>query len=263
VAAVTALEAPSSRRWKLDLLITLVERNFRLRAKRAWVGMVWPLFSPLLLLTLYVFVFKRIFDVPIEHYSEFLFAGLLPWSLLAGSLGATQGSLTTDPDVIRRSRFPYEFMPTAVVLMNTVWFLVTLTGFVGYLAIVGRLTWTMVPLLVLPTVSLVLLVMGFGALLSLIDVYSRDLRPILGNLLTVWFFLIPIVYRQEMAGEGLLFLRSIDPMNMIVGQFRDLLYYGHVSRPLHMALMVVVCTAFSLACRAVFRHWAPQLPRDI
>jgi lipopolysaccharide transport system permease protein len=261
--AATTAPSTANRRWQLDLLITLVERNFRLRAKRAWIGVVWPLIAPYLLLAMYSFVFKRIFDVPLPHYPEFLFAGLLPWTLLSQSLGQTQSSLTSEPDVIRRSRFPYEFLPVSVVLMSTLWFVISLALFVGYLGAVGRLEWAMVPLLVLPSISLVLLVMGIGALLSIVDVYNRDLRSILANILTVWFFLVPIVYHQNMAGEGLQFLRSVDPMNMIVGQYRDLLYYGHVSRPLHMMLMVVVCTAFSLVCRAVFRRWSPQLPRDI
>jgi len=61
----------------------------------------------------------------------------------------------------------------------------------------------------------------------------------------------------------LLNLRSIDPMNMIVGQFRNILYDGHLSVPTHTAYVVIVCTVFFVGCLAVFRRYAPNLPRDI
>ena len=70
-----------------DLFITLVERQLRLRAKRAWFGVLWPVVAPVFLLVLYVFVFRSVFDVEIKRYPEFLFSGLLPWTFLAQSLG--------------------------------------------------------------------------------------------------------------------------------------------------------------------------------
>jgi hypothetical protein len=59
-----------------------------------------------------------------------------------------------------------------------------------------------------------------------------------------------------MAGDRLQFLRSIDPMNMIIGQFRDILYYGQISRPSQMVAMFLVCVAFSGASLAAFRRGA-------
>lgn len=246
-----------------EVFVTLVERQIRLRAKRAWLGVAWPVVAPLLLLALYAFVFNRIFTVPIDHYGEFLFAGLLPWTLVAQGLGLTVSSISSEPELIRRSRFPYEFLPMAGVAAMAAYFFVTLVGFVVYLAIVGRLDLVYVALLVVPVAALVLFTMSIAALLALLDVYNRDLRAVLGNILTVWFFLIPIVYRQDMVSSEVQTLRSIDPMNMIVGQFRDLLIYHQVSRPGHLVLMAVVCTALFVGTRRTFAHWNPRLPRDV
>ena len=41
---------------------------------------------------------------------------------------------------------------------------------------------------------MVLLAATLAMLLALIDVFSRDIRYVLNNLFTVWFFLVPIVY---------------------------------------------------------------------
>lgn len=246
-----------------EVLLTLVERQLRLRAKRAVFGVVWPLVAPLFLLGLYTLVFQRVFEVPVRRYPVFLYAGLLPWAFLAQSVGQAITSLSSEAELIRRVRFPYELLPAATVLATSCHFAVSLAGFVGYLALTGSLRWAVLPVLVLPVGALVLLVLSLAMVVALVDVYNRDLRQVLGNLLTVWFFLVPIVYRQEMAPGWLHWLRRADPMNLIVGQFRGVLVYGRVARPDHVVLMVVVCAVLFAVCLTVFRRLAPELPKDV
>ena len=253
----------SGLRRQVDLFVTLVERQLRLRATRSWIGIAWPSLAPVLLLLLYAFVFGRVFDVPVPHYGEYLFAGLLPWTFLAQSFGQVITCLSNEPDLIRRSRFPHELVPMTTVAVMAGHFVVTLAGFVLYLAAVGRLHLDVLPVVVVPTLAVILLVASIGMLLALVDVYNHDVRQVLGNLLTVWFFLVPIVYRPAMVPDTLRFLRSVDPVNMIVGQFRDVLYHGHVSRPLHMVLMVVVCSTSFVVSLVLFRHVGRELAKDI
>lgn len=246
-----------------ELLRTLIERQLRLRAKRAALGMVWPCLAPLLLLALYTLVFHTVLHVPVRHYPEYLFAGLLPWTFLAQTLGASATCLASEPELIRRSRFPYELLPISAAAVFMVYFLLTLAGFVVYLAVQGRLTLAILPVLVLPVVAVFLFVTAVLMILSLVDVYNRDLRLVLGNLLTVWFFLVPIVYRPEMTHGWLRALRSVDPMNMIVGQFRDILYWRHLSRPGHLVLMTAVCVAFFGVTLVGFRRLSAELAKDV
>ncbi|MGI8778041.1 MAG: hypothetical protein ACR2LJ_11830 [Acidimicrobiales bacterium] len=65
------------------VLSVLVERQARVRMKRAWFGLVWPVVAPLVLLALDAFVFRSVFQVPVRNYPIFLFSGLLPWTFLA------------------------------------------------------------------------------------------------------------------------------------------------------------------------------------
>jgi ABC-type polysaccharide/polyol phosphate export permease len=246
-----------------ELLRTLVERNIRLRRKRASIGVVWPLLAPFFLLALYVFVFQHVFRAPVPHYTLFLFAGLLPWSFLALALGDSVTRVSTEAELIRRARFPYELLPIAAVLTLGIYFVVSLIGFAAYMAIAGYLKIVLIPVLLLPVIALLLLVMSLAMLLALVDVYNRDLRAVLANLLTLWFFIVPIVYRQSMVGPKLSVLRSIDPMNITIGQFRDILLFGHLSYPGHLVLMLVICTSLFVASLAIFRRFASELPKNV
>lgn len=246
-----------------QLLRILVDRQIRLRSKRAGYGLMWPVIAPLFVLALYVFVFRSIFRVPVVHYPIYLFCGLLPWTFLAQSLPQAIGALSSDADLIRRSAFRYELLPISVVGVMTLAFLATLAGFVAYLAFKGMLAYRFLPALILPVSSLILFVAGLAMLLALVDVYNRVLRNILANLLTVWFFLVPIVYRPEMARGWLRALRSLDPVNMIVGQFRDILFWQKLSSPWHTALMGLLSGGFFVMSLGVFRHFAADLPKEV
>lgn len=259
-AVVDAPIAASSPR---EVLGALVERSIRLRAKRSLLGAAWPAVAPILLLLLYVFVFKSVFRVDIPRYAQFLFTGLLPWTFLAQALPQAVSSISGEPELVRRSRFAYELLPVSTVLVVGLYFLLTLLGMIVYLAVVGQVVYSVLPALVLPVVALFFFVSSIAMLLALIDVYNHDLRMVLGNILTVWFFLVPIVYRPGMTPPAVRFLRSVDPMNMIVGQFRDILHFGQLSRPLHAVLMLVVCTGLLVVSRAVFRTLGRELPKDI
>jgi ABC-type polysaccharide/polyol phosphate export permease len=254
--------APTRAR-PVELLVTLVERQLRVRAKRAVFGVVWPLVVPLFLLALYTLVFQRVFDVPVRRYPVYLYAGLLPWSFLTQSLGQALTSISAEAELVRRVRFPYEMLPAATVLSMACYFVAGLGGFVAWLGATGSLRWSLLPVLALPVASLLLLVLALAMVVALVDVYNRDLRQVLGNLFTVWFFLVPIVYRQEMAPSWLHWLRRADPMNLIVGQFRGVLVFGHIARPDHTVLMVLVCASLFAVCLAVFRRFAPELPKDV
>lgn len=261
MTAVAGRRQPVRRRW--DLFLTLLQRQYRLRRQRSLLGFVWPLVAPLVLLGLYSFVFNTVFEVPVERYSEYLFLGLIPWAFLTTSLNSALPSISGEAELLRRARFPIELLPLSTVAVNFVSLSILLGGFVVWHGVNGGLEPLLVPLLLLPLTSLLLLVSSGALLLAAIDVYNRDLRFILNNILTVWFFLIPIVYRPDMVSPNLQRLRSIDPMNMIVGQFRDLLYFDQFSRPRNSALMLGVCLLLFAVSLSLFRRVAPLLPRDV
>jgi lipopolysaccharide transport system permease protein len=246
-----------------DVLVALIQRQVWLRRKRSWLSLVWPVLSPFLLMLLYVFVFNRVFNVEVERYPDYLLCGLLPWGFLAITVGKAGSSIATEPQVVRRGHFPYELLPISAVAAQALSLFLSLAVFMGWLAVSGNLPLATLPALPLVVAALILLVMGICVVMSLIDVYSHDVRQVLGNLLTVWFFLVPIVYRPRMAPGGARFLRSVDPMNMIVGQMRDVLYFGRLSRPWHLVLMLLVSAAVLAVSITVFRRFSTNLAKDV
>src|SRR6202034_4883453 len=102
----------------------------------------------------------------------------------------------------------------------------------------------MLIVLIVPMGTLAAFTCALGLIIALIDVYNRDLRQILSNVLTIWFFLTPIVYTPAMQLGWVRIFRSIDPMQVIIGEFRDVFVFGHVSYPVHYLVVLIVTVLF-------------------
>ena len=259
--ALSALRELASSR---ELLVTLVERQVRLRLKRSFMGVLWPLIAPLFLFALYRFVFGSIFRAPVEDYGVYLFAGLLPWTFLLQTVHDSLQSISFELDLVRRAPFPHHLLPLSRVVVMVVPFLVLLVLFVAYLALFTErgIDASVLPALVVPLASVVLLVGGLSTVLALLDVFNRDLRYLLHNLFTVWFFLVPIVYHQRMVSERVRAVTAIDPMRWIIEQFRDVLYHGHFDA-LDSFLTLLACGGLFVGALVVFARLSVDLAKEV
>jgi ABC-type polysaccharide/polyol phosphate export permease len=248
-----------------ELLLTLVERQVRLRTKRSFMGVLWPLLAPLFLFVLYRFVFGSVFRAPVDDYGAYLFAGLLPWTFLVQAVHDALQSISFEPDLVRRAPFPHHLLPLSRVVVMAVPFLVLLAGFVAHLALFDDrgLDLGVLPALALPLASLVLLVSAAAMLLSLLDVFNRDLRYVLQNLFTVWFFLVPIVYHHRMVSDRVRTVTAVDPMRWIIEQFRDVLYHGRVDGFLAPSLTLAACAALFLLALVAFGRLSSDIAKEV
>src|SRR5215203_938344 len=181
------------------LIQSLVARELKARYRGSVLGFFWSFINPLLLLLVYSFVFTFVMeaskDPRITPYALFMFCGILPWTWFASSLLESSGILISGGNLIKKVLFPAEILPIVTVLSNMVHF------FFGLVILAGFLIWYQRPLnlaelAVFPLAIAIqlLLTTAFALLLSSLTVHFRDIRDILSNLLTLWFFATPIIY---------------------------------------------------------------------
>ena len=181
------------------LIQSLVARELKARYRGSVLGFFWSFINPLLLLLVYSFVFTYVMigahDERVEPYALFMFCGILPWTWFSSSLAEASGVLISGGNLIKKVLFPAEILPIVTVLANMVHF------FFGLIILAGFLLWYQRPLnvgeLALFPVAVavqLILTLGFALLLSALTVHFRDIRDILSNLLTLWFFATPIIY---------------------------------------------------------------------
>jgi ABC-type polysaccharide/polyol phosphate export permease len=221
------------------LLQVLVARDLRARYRGTFLGYLWSMLNPLLLLTVYSVVFTMVMPqrgtvgVP---YPLFLFAGLLPWMFASGALLDSAQVLFENGPLLKKVVCPAEVFPAVTVLSHLVHHLLALPVLLvalGAAAAVGevRLSPTM---LLLPVALLLWLaaVAGLVLAVSALAVVFRDLRDILSNLLNLVFFMTPIIYTPEIVPAGV--LRTVvtaNPVAPLVSVYRDVVLLGRIPGP--------------------------------
>jgi ABC-type polysaccharide/polyol phosphate export permease len=212
------------------LIQSLVARDLKARYRGSVLGFVWSFINPLLLLLIYSFVFAvvlpNLHSKETEPYALFMFCGILPWTWFSSSLNEAAGSLISGGNLIKKVLFPAEVLPIVSVLANMVHFVLGLPILVVFLIYFQRLP-DPPGLLWFPVAMLVQLVFtsALALIVSALAVHFRDIRDILSNLLTLWFFSTPIIYWiKEAPGLGKRVL-DFNPMTHLVVAYQEILFF--------------------------------------
>src|SRR5436190_20627338 len=101
------------------LIQSLVARELKARYRGSVLGFVWSFVNPLLLLSVYSFVFTKVMpndDPQTRPFAVFMFCGLLPWTWFAAALTEAASSLISGGNLIKKVLFPAEVLPIVSVL---------------------------------------------------------------------------------------------------------------------------------------------------
>ena len=220
------------------LIQSLVARELKARYRGSVLGFFWSFINPLLLLLIYTFVFAVVMPGArgggTEPYALFMFCGILPWTWFSSSLTEAANVLISGGNLIKKVLFPAEILPIVTVLANMIHY------FFGLVILAGFLMWYQRPLNVgelalFPLVVLVQLVLttAFALILSALTVHFRDIRDILSNLLTFWFFATPIIYPYFMFRDPLTGqekwqaqLLKLNPFTHLAITYQEILFFN-------------------------------------
>ncbi len=231
------------------LIQTLVVRDLKARYRGSVLGFFWSFFNPALLLFIYTFVFTKVLPsahpAGMEPFALFMFCGILPWTWFSSSLLESSNTLIAGGNLIKKVLFPAEVLPIVTVLANMVHFFLGLPILAAFILYYQRPI-DPLELLWLPVIVLVQLILttGLAFFLSALTVHFRDLKDLLGNILTLWFFATPIIYSVDMAPADMRWWLNINPMTHLMRSYQEVLFFegsfGHQGWLLGLGLGSIV-----------------------
>jgi ABC-type polysaccharide/polyol phosphate export permease len=250
------------------LISSLVARELTARYRGSVLGFFWSFVNPLLLLVIYTVVFTVVLPgvrpPELEPYAIFMFCGILPWTWFSASLLESSNVLVANGNLIRKVLFPAEVLPIVTVLAGLVHFclgLPILAAFLAYYRVPVALT----DLLWLPLIVAIQLVLtvGLALVVSALTVHFRDVRDLVSNLLTLWFFATPIIYPMTQAPGSVRRILSLNPLTHLVIAYQEVLFlpgrYGGGRLP----VVAVVSIAVFLAGYFLFDRLRDTLAEEV
>jgi lipopolysaccharide transport system permease protein len=221
-----------------ELLMNLTKREVKGRYSQSFFGVAWAIAQPLATMAVFTLVFSRLAKMPSggAPYPLFAFAALVPWFFFMNSVASGTMSLITYRNIVTKTYFPREIIPLAQVCSRLIDFSAA-AGLYALLMIAFGVrlgAWALAAPLFF--VLLLLFTIGFTLATSGMNVYYRDVNPVVQIALQLWLYLTPVAYPLAAVPARFKWLFVLNPLSAIVEGFRAALVFN---RPPDVALTLV------------------------
>lgn len=249
------------RQQAIELTWQFTKRDVLGRYRGSFLGIGWSLVTPLLMLSLYTFVFSAILrarwpgvevDSPLL-YAVNLFAGLIILNFITEVANKSSTLIIGHANYVKRVVFPLEILGVATVLSAAFHSAISMVLLLLFQWIAtGSLSWSMlsIPVLWLP---LIIASLGLAWLISAIGVYVRDTSQIINVALTLLLFLSPVFFPASAYPEAYKPLLSLNPLVWMIEEMRGITINGEwpSMAPILMALIASMLVAYG--CLRLFQ----------
>ena len=240
--------------WKNRRLIKqMAWREVTGRYKGSAMGLLWSFINPILMLTVYTFVFSVVFKAKWglndgeskTSFALLLFVGLIIHGLLAEVLNRSPGLILSNANYVKKVIFPLEILPVinlVAALFHSIVSLIVLL--IACIAINGELPWTAVlfPIVLSPLITLIL---GLSWMLASLGVYIRDISQTIAIITTVMLFMAPVFFPLSAMPEKYHPYIMANPLTFIIEQAREVLIFGHQPNLLGLSTYMLVASAIA------------------
>jgi len=217
-----------------ELVRQLTWRDVIGRYKGSFLGIAWSFLNPLLMLSVYSFVFNVVFKArwsatstegPID-FALVLFVGLIVHGFVADCITKSPAVIVSNPSFVKKVVFPLEMLPLVTVASAFFHLGVSFAVLVLGLLVTGRPlhgTVAVFPMIVFP---LAVAVLGVCWVLASLGVYLRDIAQTVGIMSSVLLFLSPVFYPPTALPERFRFVVDLNPLTFVIEQSRNVIIWG-------------------------------------
>jgi ABC-type polysaccharide/polyol phosphate export permease len=232
---------------KLERFWLLAKIEFKLRYYENMLGLIWALIKPISDIVIYYIAFIVIMKSNIPNFVSFIFLALILWNFFVEStIGTTS--------ILASKKYLYEFtnmnkieIYLAVIGSNLIGLFFNLIMFFFYFLVFEKgayISWHIIyfiPILL----NLVILSLGFALILSCLYIIAKDILQIWSIIVTLAFWVSPIMFRLEVFRESLPGVDYLNPISGIIINARNTVMY-HTPPEWNLFLWSFVYSSFFL-----------------
>lgn len=236
-----------------SLLRELVIRDLKIKYRRSFLGYLWSLLNPILMMVVMSVIFSYMFRFDIPNYPLYLICGQTLWGFFSESTTNGMESVIANGSLIRKVYIPKYIFPISRVLSSFVTMSLSLVAILLVMLFTGvRLSFVML-LTPIPLALMLIFAMGVSMMISAFAVYFRDILHLYNVLIMAWMYCTAIFYPISALPPKVAGLIRFNPMFNYITFFRDLLLEGTLPSFWTWGACVVSSAAAFLLGAAVFR----------
>jgi lipopolysaccharide transport system permease protein len=228
-------------------------RDIKSRYRQTFLGSSWAILRPAITTVMQWLIFNQLAGIDHPNYMLFAYVGNLAWGYFASCFSGGSSALITSSGLISKAYFPRLFVPLASVMSPLIDFVLGIPILIFYYVYFGVYpSW---PILTAPLFLLLILLIGLGISfwLAPVTVRYRDVMFTLPFILSIWFYITPVVYTVEdfkqKLGHG--WVISINPLSGVIEWFRWAMGVDH-SAPGYVSIIPSIVIMLVLVLTGLF-----------
>ncbi len=239
--------------------------DLRSRFARSKLGGLWMIINPLAQVAIYALILSNVLATKLPGiqnkyaYAIYLMAGLLAWTLYDELINRCVNLFVAQGNIMKKMNFPRITLPTIVAgscLLNN---LLLFISMLGVFFLLGH-HFSLAMLWLLPlTLLLVVLGLGIGLILGVLNVFVRDIGLVVPIVMQVWFWFTPIVYPDNIIPESYRHLLYYNPMFLVTDAYHEILVYNRAPALTGMLPMIIIAVLLLLFSLFLFRRASAEM----
>ena len=212
------------------LLQQLVLRDFKVKYKRSFLGIIWSLLYPLMMMGVMAIIFSNVFkfSVPGVNYLVYLMTGLVMFNYYSEASNLAMGSVVANFSLINKIYIPKYIFPLSKCISAGINFLLTLIPLYLVILLTGQGINIYHIFLPFAFICLFIFSLGMSLILSTITVFMRDMFYIYGIVMTIWNYFTPIMYDISILGDKWQNIFKLNPLYQYIDFARTIILYGEL-----------------------------------
>ncbi len=246
------------------LIFQMTKREVIGRYRGSVLGLLWSFLNPLMMLSVYTFVFSVVFksrwgisppgtEESKTMFAIMLFAGLIVHAVFAEVINRSPSIVLSNVNYVKKVVFPLEILP--IVTLGAALFhgLISLSVLIlAYTIFQGipHLTILLAPVVMLP---LIILTLGLAWILASLGVYLQDVGQTTGIITTIMLFLSPVFFPLNSLPAQYQTIILLNPLTFIIEQMREIVIWGRLPDFMGLGVYLIVSVFIAAAGFAWFQ----------
>lgn len=209
-----------------DLLFNLISRDIKVRYRKSFLGMLWTVLNPLLMMIVMTIVFSTLFRSTIENFPIYFLSGNLIFAMNSEITNNCTYAIIGNAPLLKKVYIPkylFPFSRAGSALVNLIFSLVAMFLVMIILRVPFLPTLLLLPI---PIFYAFLFSLGLGLLLAAVTVFFRDIAYFYSVLLIAWNYFTPVFYPIDILPDFARKLMQLNPLYHYIEYMRNLILYG-------------------------------------
>lgn len=248
-----------SAQLKIDQIVVLVKKDFKLKYDSTALGMLWSVLTPLLMSGVYFFVFGKMMRLGDSTYALYIISGNFLWHYFSVVVMQNGNVLMANAGLLKKTAVDRRLFVWGTYFTESLHFLLTIP-ILFFLMLIYRVRpdlGTFFPNVFVALFSLTYFSVGIGYMFAALNLYFRDLQRIMSIIMLAWVYASPVFIPIRRIPEEFLWVYDVNPMARILMTWRDA-FYAPAFHPEKFAVTILIGIVTFIIGRWIFMKVEPR-----